>query len=48
MSGTIPPERQGKWRAQRRPASRGPNRVPAHPPMPVPLPDEEPEPETTD
>ncbi|MFF1788299.1 hypothetical protein ACFVX9_17800 [Kitasatospora sp. NPDC058243] len=36
MSGTVPPDRQGRWRTQRGRESRGPNRAPAHPMMPPP------------
>ncbi len=36
MSGTIPPNAQGRWRGQRGRGPRGPNRVPTHPTMPLP------------
>ncbi|MEU3559812.1 hypothetical protein [Kitasatospora sp. NPDC006786] len=38
MSDRIPCDRQGQWRKQRGLGSRGPTRVPAHPPMPLPMP----------
>ncbi|MFJ8474180.1 hypothetical protein [Kitasatospora sp. NPDC094011] len=36
MSGTIPPNAQGRWRNQRGRGTPGPNRVPTHPTLPPP------------
>ncbi|MGW7443484.1 hypothetical protein [Kitasatospora sp. NPDC054795] len=36
MSDRIPRDRQGQWRRQRGLGSRGPTRVPTHPPLPLP------------